>query len=60
MEVNGAYDAYNINFECLKTSIDAFEAKYERFSDYGLGYIKYIAHACETIETDIILSALRI
>ena len=60
LQVSGEYDAHNINFDCLKTTIDAFEAKYERFSDYGLSYIKYIAHACETIETDVIKAALRI
>ena len=46
MNVSGSYDSYNIHFDCLRASIDSFEAKCGKFSDYGLGFIKYIAHAC--------------
>lgn len=46
--ISGHYDPKNINFDCLRESIDFYEAKCGRFSDYGLGYIKYIAQACET------------
>lgn len=40
------YDATNIQYDCLKESIDYFESKNGRLSDYGLTYIKYIARAC--------------
>ena len=60
LHVSGEYDAHNINTECLKTTIDTFEAKYERFTDYGLGKLKYIAHACQTIEIEVILANLRL
>jgi len=47
LKVNGNYNAKEINFECLRNSIDNYEAKCGKFSDYGLGKIKFIAHACE-------------
>ena len=59
IRVSGDYDAKKINFECLKTSVDHFEAKCEKFSDFGLGFIKYFAHACETVQTDVILDAIK-
>lgn len=40
------YDAYNIQFDCLKEVIEHFEAKNGRTSDYGFYYIKYFARAC--------------
>lgn len=40
------YDAKNIRFDCLKEVIDNFEVKKGRFTDYGFGYIKFIARAC--------------
>ena len=27
LNLSGTYDAYNINFECLKGSVDGFEAR---------------------------------
>lgn len=45
------YDAYNINFDCLKEVIDHFEAKNGRTSDFGFYYMKYIARACEIAST---------
>ena len=59
LKVSGDYDAKKINFECLKASVDHFETKCEKFSDFGLGFIKYFAHACETIPTQTILDAVR-
>ena len=47
MKVNGSYNPKEINFECLRNSIDTYEEKCGKFSDYGLDKIKYIAHACE-------------
>jgi legumain len=58
LKVSGAYDAHNINFDCLKTSVDGFEAKCGKFTDFGLGFIKYLAHACETIPSETVLNAI--
>ena len=41
------YDPSNIHFECLKESIDHYESKHGKLSDYGLKYIAYFARACE-------------
>jgi hypothetical protein len=41
------YDPSNIQFDCLKDSIDHYESKHGKFSDYGLKYIAYFARACE-------------
>lgn len=59
LEINGEYNAKEINFDCLRESIDSFEAKCGKFSDYGLGYIKYIAHACELHSSSILMEHLR-
>ena len=59
LKVSGEYDVKKINFECLKTSVDHFEAKCERFSDFGLGFIKYFSHACETYQTEVVLDAIQ-
>jgi hypothetical protein len=48
------YDAKNINFDCLKESIDTFEGKHGRLSDYGLKYIAHFARACEVDTTESI------
>ena len=59
LNVSGKYDVKKINFECLKASVDHFEAKCERFSDFGLGFIKYFSHACETHQTEVVLDAIK-
>lgn len=41
------YDPSNIQFECLKESIDYYESKHGKLSDYGLKYISHFARACE-------------
>lgn len=41
------YDPKNIQYDCLKESIDHFEGKHGKLSDYGLKYIAYFARACE-------------
>jgi len=46
LKISGDYDATNINFECLRSSIDYFEEKCSKFSDYGLSFMKYLSHAC--------------
>lgn len=48
------YDAKSINFDCLKESIDTFEGKHGRLSDYGLKYIAHLARACEVDGTESI------
>ena len=58
LKVSGAYDPYHINFECLEASLDGFEAKCEKITDFGLGFVKYIAHACETTSSETILEAI--
>lgn len=64
-KLNSQYDAYNIQFDCLKASIDHFEGKHGRLSDYGLKYIAHFARACEissheTIKERINASLLKI
>ena len=48
LSVSGHYDPKIIDFECLKPSVNGFEDKCGKFTDYGLGFIKYLAHACES------------
>jgi len=53
-DVNG-YDAVHlsqldspevINFECLKATVESFETNCQKLSDYGLKYVKVMAHMC--------------
>ena len=55
LDVDGDYNAENINFDCLRTTVDSYEAKCGKFSDYGLGFIKYLAQACERYAAEAIL-----
>ena len=57
--ISGSYDAKNINFDCLRATVSNFEEKCGRFSDYGLSFIKYFAHGCETIPTEVLLKATK-
>lgn len=57
--VTGDYRPELLDFACLRGSVEAFESKCGRFSDYGLGYIKYLAQACESHQLPLILSALQ-
>jgi hypothetical protein len=59
LSINGDYSASQINFECLRGTIDAFESQCGKFTDYGLGYIKYIAHACEVHSSSKLLQDLK-
>ena len=45
-ELDGDYDPKNIQFECLRNSIENLEGRCGRTTDYGLMYFKYIAQAC--------------
>jgi hypothetical protein len=55
LELNGNYNAEKINFECLRTTIDSYESKCGKFSDYGLSFIKYFAQGCESLSAGAIL-----
>ncbi len=37
----------NINFDCLKTLVSAFDKDCGHMDDYSLQYVKYFAAACE-------------
>jgi hypothetical protein len=58
LSVTGEYDHKAINFECLRESISSYESKCGKFSDYGLGYIKFLAHACEAHSSASLLQSL--
>ena len=52
--VTGAADASLLkfkhlprDFDCLKASVNAFENKCGRMSDYALKYVKVLANLCE-------------
>lgn len=59
LELNGNYNAEKINFECLRTTIDSYEAKCGKFSDYGLSFIKYFAQGCERYSASTILEQVQ-
>jgi hypothetical protein len=59
LSVTGTYDASIINFECLRTTIDTFEEKCGKFSDYGLGFIKFLAEACEKHPSSAIVEQMK-
>jgi len=42
-EVN---EVENINFDCLRKTVDSYEMKCGKLSDYGLKYVKTLAKAC--------------
>ena len=52
------YDAKNIQFDCLKETIDHFEVKNGRTSDYGFIYMKYLVKACESSSAELIKEKL--
>lgn len=53
--VSGDYNANEINFECLRSTVDGFEARCGKFTDYGLGFIKYLSQACESMPAEKIM-----
>lgn len=59
LSVTGIYDASIINFECLRTTIDTFETKCGKFSDYGLGFIKFLAEACEKHPSTTVIEQMK-
>lgn len=58
LKLTGNYDAENINFECLRTSIDTYEAKCGKFTDYGLMFAKNFAEACEKFSVEEIAKTI--
>jgi len=51
LSLTGVYDSANINFECLRETIDSYEQKCGKFSDYGLSFVKHFAEACERYQS---------
>jgi hypothetical protein len=47
----------NIDFKCLKASVDNFKSICKEWSDYSLKYVKTIAIACETVSIENIKEA---
>lgn len=47
----------NINFDCLKESVESFRSICNEWSDYSLKYVRTMAIACETVSADHIKNA---
>lgn len=45
--LDGTYDVATIDFDCLKESIDYFEARCGKMSEYAYQYVKLLAESCE-------------
>lgn len=58
LKLTGTYDAENINFECLRTSIDTYEARCGKFTDYGLMFAKNFAEACERFSAEEVINTI--
>lgn len=56
--LTGNYNPYNINHECLRETMEIFQQKCGRFSDYGLFYVKFLAEACESVSSSAIESII--
>ena len=46
LSLKGTYSAEHLNFDCLRKTIDHYEQKCGKFSDYGLQFVKIFAEAC--------------
>lgn len=46
LHLEGVYNPDKLNFDCLRQTIDNYEQKCGKFSDYGLQYVKTFAEAC--------------
>lgn len=49
----------DINFDCLRATVEAYEQKCGKLSDYGLQYVKHFAIACEQFDSPKILSEVQ-
>ena len=45
--LDGTYDVANINFDCLKDSMNYFEARCGKMSEYAYQYVKLFVESCE-------------
>jgi len=48
LNLTGEYKAESIDFDCLKSSMEFFEARCGKMSEYAYQYVKYFAENCET------------
>lgn len=55
LHLTGEYQPESINFDCLKSSIDFFEARCGKMSEYAYQYVKYFAENCETKDVQSIV-----
>jgi len=46
LKLTGSYNPADINFDCMRQNMEAFENKCGKLSDYGLSQVKYFAEAC--------------
>lgn len=57
--IDTKHEVENINFECLKSVVDGYEARCGKFSDYGLKFVRNFANACELYSSsELILSKI--
>jgi hypothetical protein len=56
LRLKGKYEAEQINFDCLRPTMEAYEKQCGRLSDYGLIYVKYFAEACAILPYAQIIS----
>jgi hypothetical protein len=47
LNLTGDYKPEAIDFDCLKTSMEFFEARCGKMSEYAYQYVKYFAENCE-------------
>lgn len=58
LDLTGTYMSKRINFDCLKTVMDAYETECGRLTDYGLIYVKYFAESCEIYDSATIMDSI--
>ena len=49
--MKGQYNVESVNTPCLRETIEAYESKCGKFSDYGLQFAKNFTEACETYKS---------
>jgi legumain len=58
LTLNGNYDGENINFGCLRSTVDTYEQKCGKLSDYGLQFVRNFAEACQKHDLGTVLSSI--
>jgi len=43
LQLSGNYDTKEIRFECLRATVDSYEQKCGKLSDYGLQFVRSFA-----------------